>query len=236
VSNVSIHERANVSDEEAKDETKTTESDTAVVWPPVRQCERFLGSHNDQWVLIASQNVCARGKDHLNLFESCIADQLSDVGKGGKTRLCRGVDNELGGKRLLRNDLGEVLGNTMEEEVCVHGKTDRTTNVTNTERNGGDGGDELVGTSNLRDDGAWNDDTTNANRCETDDGVHSTEVVWRRNSHGTGSTRHQSREEDHECTNAALGDGNEDETDDCATNDTEADRQGTDANTKGIIT
>ncbi len=123
-----------------------------------------------------------------------------------------------------------------EEEIGVYCETDSAAEVADTECNSGDGGDELVWTGNLRNDGGGDNHSTDANGCQCDKGVDQVQVVGSRNTHSACAGRHHGREEDHQLADATFCDGDEDEADACTADDAEADRKGANADSNRVVT
>ena len=87
----------------------------------------------------------------------------------------------------------------------------------------------------LGDDGTGDDNTSNTKGGDDDDAVNCREVVGASDGHGARACCHHPGEEDHEVFYSALGDGNEYQCYDSASDDAEAHRHGAQADPDGFV-
>jgi hypothetical protein len=222
-SNLSCQQGANVSYKEAQYEAQPSKSNANIVWPLISHRERFLRTRNDDWVGIPLQHLGTGRKNVLHLVKSGVTNELSHMTNGGQALGCERIDDGFESESLRGHNYCQVLGDMAEEKIRVHSEADSATDVPNAECDGSDRRDELIRAGNLRDDGRWDDHTTYTNARECDDGVHSREIVWCRDSYSTGASSHERGEEYHECADAAFCDRDQEKTNDGAADDAKAD-------------
>ena len=234
--NLRCHQVGDVAHEETQDEANGAKGNADPVRPPIGERERFLSGGDDGWVGVAVDDQVAGGEDVLDFVELGGADELGDGDDQLPSCGGEGDDDELHAERLDGNMLGERIGGLVEEEVRVDCESDGAADVSDGQGDGRHGGDELVWACNLRDNGTGNDDCAHTERGNRQDGVNGAEIMRCRNAHGACSSRHDGGGNDHEHSNAALCDGDEQEADDSSGNDAETDGKSADADANGIIT
>lgn len=148
-SNVISHVLLNVSQEQTANDGNTTECNRDVVNVRVG-CRVRLLTRLDQVRVVGSGDT----RQQSDLVEQTGASELDNGGDFWGA----GDAEDVGS---AADDCDGVLGELLDEDIVVDCVADGTSQDTDTEGEGGDGGDEVVGTDDGCDDGGGDDDTTN---------------------------------------------------------------------------
>ena len=105
---------------------------------------------------------------------------------------------------LNAHDLRGVGHELVVEDVVVDGEADGTADDADGQREGCDGGDEVVRADDGGDDGAGDDDAADAEAADRERGIDLAEIVDFDDGHGAGAGGHHGAEENHDDADAAF--------------------------------
>jgi hypothetical protein len=191
---------------------------------------------DDEAEAVPIENERIGRKNLSQLIELCVCNELGHMLDKRQTLRSERIDDGVSSDSLGGDELGCVLSDVVVEEVRGNCKGDGSTYVAQTKCDSGHSSDELVRASDLRNDRAWNNDTTYTESCNGHETIHEVEVLWVRNGHRAGAGSHHGREEAEQQADTTLGNWNENQTDDSSKYDTKSDGERSKTDTNGIIT
>lgn len=155
--------------------------------------------HDD---LIRSVSVANSWARRNQVFEQTVFGVAAETDKGNK--LVEVVGDISLGHNGRGNFIGEVV-ELVEKDIVEDSEADSATNISNGQCNGGDGADEVGRANNLSNQGAWDDDSADADTGQRNDGIHGRgNVVGTGGGHGANKCSHEDTPENHEPADAAL--------------------------------
>lgn len=132
--------------------------------------------------------------------------------------------------------IGEIV-ELVEKNIVEDSEADSATNISNGQCYSGNSADEVGRADNLSNQGARDDDSTDANTGQCNDGIHGRgNVVGASGRHGADECGHEDTPEHHEPADAALQYENETEIDASSADDTETNWKSADANPDRVVT
>jgi len=223
--NMIIHILANIPKENTSKNSNKSKRNTRVVNVWVSRRKRLLSSMHE---MIPDRDITiytGQIEDILNERSARKLPNLSDYGRVEDSILERSYDD------ILRQDRDELV----VKNIIIGGIPNRTTDDTNSKRESGDRGNEIIGTDDSGDDGSWDDDASDAETGDDEDSIDSVEVIQAGGGKGAAAGSHHAGGNDHEGSVIASEYREEPEDNAGTGEDGETDGHAADADADGVV-
>lgn len=206
--NLGRHVLSNIADEEAQNDGDAAKRNRDVIWQLVRLGPGLARGGNDDWVSVSLEDGRVCSQDPLHLIELAVGDVDDDVLDGLAASGDERVDNGLEGDCVLCHE-AQVLCCLAGHEVDVDGVADCAADVADAEGEGGDGGDVLVWSGDLGNDGRGDNDGANGGTGNGGDGYDCADIVRGADGEEGCAGGCDGGDENHNFAEAAAGKGDQ---------------------------